>query len=319
MPPDTVDFATAPFPITPRLVSVAVAYRNRAYIADLVLHRVNVSAQEFKYQVFPIEETFFRPDTKVGRRSRPNEIDLTATETPSKTEDYGLDDPIPQADIDNAASQEGMRNPLDVGTEQITDYMLIDREKRVADLVFAAASFPAGNKVTLSGTSQWSDFPNSDPIGDIFTALDAPLMRPNIAVFGNDTWTKLRQHPDIIKAVNANSGDKGAAARSSVAELFELDEIHVGRSRLNTAKKGQTATLTRMWGKHAAFLFQDRNADTRNGVTFGLTAQWGARVAGSRRDPDIGLRGGERLRVGESVKELIIASQAGYFVEDAIA
>ncbi len=59
-------------------------------------------------------------------------------------------------------------------------------------------------------------------------------------------------------------------------------------------------------------------ADTRGGVTFGFTAEWGGRIAGQWEDKNIGLRGGQRVRVGESVKELIIASQAGYFIEDAV-
>ena len=98
-----------------------------------------------------------------------------------------------------------------------------------------------------------------------------------------------------------------------------LDDILVGQSRLNTAKKGQPAALSRVWGKHISLQFRDRNANTRSGITFGYTAQWGGRIAGSMADSKIGLRGGQRVRVGESVKEKIVAGQAGYFIENAIA
>ena len=41
--------AKAPFPIIPELTGIAIAYRNRAMIADLVLPRVTpVSKEEFK-------------------------------------------------------------------------------------------------------------------------------------------------------------------------------------------------------------------------------------------------------------------------------
>lgn len=307
---------SAPFPVTPELVAIAIAYRNQRYIADEAMPRVLVGKQQFKYWEYPVEETFFLPDTHVGRKGRPNEIDLEATEKTDSTEDHGLDDPIPQADIDNAPAN---HNPVDRAAVQITDYILLDREKRTADLLFAAANYPSGNKVQLSGTSQWSDFTNSDPIGDITTALDACLIRPNVGIFGQQTWSKISQHPDIIKAVHGTSGDKGIARRQAVADMFELEEVLVGQSRLNTAKKGQTATLSRIWGKHATFIFRDKNADTRNGITFGYTAQWGSRVAGQKEDSNIGMRGGQRVRVGESVKEKIVASQAGYFIEDAVA
>ena len=78
-------------------------------------------------------------------------------------------------------------------------------------------------------------------------------------------------------------------------------------------------SLIRAWGPHAAFIYRDRLADTQNGTTFGFTAQWGGRISGSQFDGDIGLRGGQRVRVGESVKELITAPDLGYFFENAVA
>ena len=305
----------APFPIDPVLVAITVAYRNTAYIADDVLPRVQVGKQEFKWWLYPIEESFRIPETLVGRRSRPNEIDLTAEEQSSMTSDHGLDDPIPQADIDNAPPN---HSPIDQATVQLTDYIMLDREKRVADLVFDASQYPAGNKVQLAGVDRWSDYANSDPIDDISVGLDACLIRPNVMTLGQEVWTKLARHPAIVKAVHGNPGDTGIARRQQVAELFELDEILVGQSRRNTAKKGQSAVLARLWGKHCSLFFRDRNADTRGGITFGYTAEWGGRVAGQERDSNIGLRGGVRVRTGESVKELIVAGLAGYFIQDAV-
>lgn len=309
--------ANTPFPIDPELTGIVIAYKNQDYIADEVFPRVPVGLQDFKYWSYPVEETFAIPDTRVGRRGQPNEIDLTATETSASTKDYGLDDPVPQADIDNAPPN---HNPVNRSSMQLMDYIMLGRELRAATLAFTAGNYPSGNKVTLSGTDQWSDYTNSDPIDDISVALDACLIRPNQMVIGQEAWTKLARHPKIMKAVHGNDGDTGIARRQQIAELFELSRgIKVGQSRRNTAKKGQTATLTRVWGKHCALHFIDPNADTRQGITFGLTAQWGSRIAGSEADSKIGLRGGQRVRVGESVEELIVASQAGYLITDAIA
>ena len=55
------------------------------------------------------------------------------------------------------------------------------------------------------------------------------------------------------------------------------------------------------------------------GISYGYTAQWGDRIAGSWDDKDIGMRGGVRARVGESVKELIPAGDLGYIFLSAIA
>lgn len=306
----------APFPIDPQLTGITIAYKNPAYIADGVLPRVGVGKEEFKWWLYPIEETFALPDTRVGRKSQPNEVDLSATEQTSSTDDYGLDFAIPQADIDNAPAN---RNPVDRAAMQNTDYILLDREKRVADLVFDANQYAAANRITLSGTSQFSDFANSDPLGVVLDGMDACLIRPNLITMGQEVWTRLSQHPAIVKAVHGNSGDSGIARRQAVAELFEVEEILVGQSRLNTARKGQNATLARVWGKHIAMHHRNRLADTGGGITFGYTAEFGTRVAGQWPDRNIGLRGGTRGRVGESVKELIVAAQAGYFIQNAVA
>jgi hypothetical protein len=151
------------------------------------------------------------------------------------------------------------------------------------------------------------------------TALDSVLMRPNVMVLGRAVYTKLMQHPKLVKAFFGNSGDSGKVSKQFLAELFEMDEVIVGEGWYNSAKPGQTATMARLWGKHAALLVRDKQVSPEGGVTFGYTAEWGNRVGGRREDPDIGLRGGVRVRVGESVKELIVANDLGYFFQNAVA
>lgn len=306
----------APFPVDPVLTGIAVAYKNSDLIADEVLPRVSVGKQVFKYWNYPIAESFAIPDSLVGRRGRPNEIVLSATETPASTEDFGLDSPIPMSDVENAPAN---HDPVGRAVAQLTDYILAGREKRAADLVFAATAYASSNKTQLSGTTQWSDFTNSDPVGIIQTGIDACVMRPNCMVVGKAVWSKLRLHPKVIRAIYGSNADGGLVSRQMFADAFELDNLFVGSGYYNTAKPGQTASLSPMWGKHALLFYRNLGADAQNGVTFGFTGQWLGRIAGSMPDEDIGMRGGQRVRVGESVKELIIAPLAAYFVQDAVA
>ena len=309
--------ANAPFPINKELTQIALAYKNEEYIADAILPRVTVGKQEFSYLKHTKADRFTVPDTNMGRKSRANEVEFSAEEVDSSTRDYGLAAVVPQADIDN--DTDNQVNPLGSHAEGLTDLVLLDREIRVATMVLDAANYAAANKTTLVGNDQWSDFTNSDPIDDIMTALDACFMRPNNAVFGHDVWTKLRQHPKVIKATNKNSGDVGLAARQAVAELLELQNIIVGMSRYNSAKPGQTASYGRAWGKSALFFYKNPTATPKMGLTFGMTAQWGGRVAKSKFDDEVGLRGATRLLVGESVKEVLTAPDCAYLISAAIA
>jgi len=306
----------APFPITPELTAIAIAYKNQKLIADDVLPRVPVGKQEFKYTKYKLADGFTVPDTKVGRKSAPNQVEFGAEEVTASTEDFGLDDPIPQADLDNAPAN---LDPRGQAVENLTNLILLDREVRAANLVFNANNYGAANKLTLAGTSQFSDFANSDPIATIMDALDACVMRPNVMVIGRPAFSVLARHPKIVKAVLGNAGDSGIARRQDIADLFELEEVLVGEAFYNTARKGQNVSLARAWGKHIALIYRDKTANTRGGITFGFTAQWGNRIAGSIPDKNIGLRGGELVRVGESVKEVICANDLGFFLQNVVA
>lgn len=316
---------TTPFPVNPQLTAIAVAYRNPdvALIADAVLPRTPpLSTSKFKYMTYDIAQGFTLPDTKVGRKSEPNIMEFGGTEVVDETVDHGLDDIIPNDDI--AKDNQGV-DPRGLAVMNLTGLVRLGREKRVADLVFALGTYPAANRATLAGASQWSDYAASDPVAAIVGALDGLVLRPNIAVFGRATFSKLVSHPKIVQAVFKTNQGAGIVTRQQLAELFELQEILVGEGWLNTAKKGQAVALSRVWGKHAAFLYRNRQAiqaktaNNENGVTFGFTGQFGDIVAGSIAEPKIGLRGAERVRTGESVKEVISASDAGYFFQNAVA
>lgn len=306
----------APFPIRPDLVAIAIAYKNTKLIADDVLPRTPVVKKDFTFQKYALADGFTIPDTRVGRKSAPNEVEFSGTETPGTCEDFGLDDPVPQDDLDQAT--EG-QDPLGRATEYVADLIALDREKRVADLVFNAANYATANKVTLSGTSQWSDFVNSNPIADVMGALDAMVMRGNVMVIGRLAFSKLVQHPKIAKAVLGNAGDVTIATRQQIAALFELEDVLVGEAWLNTAKRGVAPVLSRVWGRHCALIYRSRLADTKRGTTYGYTAQYGQRIAGTIPDPKIGIRGGQRVRVAETVKEVIAANDLGYLFTNAIA
>lgn len=312
----------APFVIVPELTAIAVAYRQANFIADGVLPRVPVNTKEFRYQKYGLGDAFTAPETLVGRKGTPNQVEFGSTEVTDSVQDHALDAPVPNDDIAQweaarAAGATGAASPLMRATSQVQELVQTRREKRAADLVFDPATYAAANRVTLAGTSQWSD-PASDPQAAIGDALDTMVMRPNIAVFGRAAWTKTSRNINLVKAYFGNGTERGQLTKQAFMELFELDEVLIGEAFWNSAAKGQPPSLVRLWGKHAAFLHRNMQADTEFGMSFGMTAQFGTRVAGTIHDADIGMRGGERVRSGESVKELVTANDLGYFFQNVV-
>jgi hypothetical protein len=306
----------SPFPIAPDLSAISVVYKNPAYIADKVLPRTPIAKQNFTYISYPVDAMFNVYDTSVGRRSKTNEVTLEGTETADFTLDQGLEAAIPQSDIDN--SDERYR-PRDMQTMQLSELVSLGREQRVANLVFNTASYAGGLTTTLSGTGQYSDYINSDPVVGINNMLDLPLMRPNKLVIGQQAWTVLRSHPKLVQATKGTAQTGGIATRQQVADLFEVDEVLIGASRANNAKRGQTPGLARLWGKHIAGIYIPPVLTGQGEVAFGATFESLPRQAWERTDGDIGMRGGQRIRVGESLRERIIANQAGFLIQNAVA
>lgn len=315
-----------PFVIVPSLAAIAIGYSQGNLIADRVMPRVPVLTETFRYIKYSLADAFLAPETRVGRKSAPNQLDWASAEESATVQDHALDAPVPNADQEaweNArkagagmVSQQG--DPQGRAAKLIMQTVQNRREKRVADLVFNPASYSAGNKVTLTDNF-WDEYADSDPLVQIDDILDGMVMRPNIAVFGRRVASKLQRHPKVCKAVFGNNTDAGKVPLAALAAELGLEEILVGDARLNTAKPGQPATLARVWGNHAAFLCRNKEADTQAGVTFGVTAEYGDKVGGVIQDPDVGMRGGVRVRAGESVKELIAAGDLGYFVQNAIS
>ncbi|MEL7113985.1 MAG: capsid protein [Pseudomonadota bacterium] len=318
-----------PFNVDPILTAIAIGYANPAIsrIADEVMPRTNVGAEDFKYTEYPIGDAFQVPDARVGRRGQVQQLEFGGEEKTASVEDYGLDVSIPYSDIRAAdearARKVSMYDPEGHSVAMLTETMLNIREVRVAQMVHNPASYAAGRKVVMAGGSQFSDYENSDPIGAIKTGIENTLvMPPNTMVMGRSVWSKVASHPGIVNAIKGNVTGSGIVTRQQFLELFAgegITNLLIGDAYYNTAKKGQPVDLQRAWGKHISLLHINPMANTEGGgITWGLTAQYGDKVAGRIEDPDIGLEGGVRVRSGERLKELIVAPDVGYFIQNAV-
>lgn len=300
------------------LSNLSIKYRNAAFIWPLIMPIIKVGKRSDKFFKYTKEDSFKLADDKIGPKSLPNEVDWGVGTDNYSVKDHALGDWLPQESIENAD------NPLqpEVDTNDFLNSLLdIAQEKRVADVVFNAATYPVSNKVALAGNAQWGGTAD-DPIGDIITGLETCLVRPNTLVFGADAWAKFRRVPKILDAVKATTRYQGSpgglATGTEVAALFEVDQVLVGRSRYNTANEGQAPSLTRLWGKHCAALYVEKNPGIRS-VTFGATFVEMLRQTMRDFDPKRGIKGAHYIKVAWNSDEHIIANDLGYFIQNAVA
>ena len=311
----------APFPVNPALTAIALSYRNEALIADMVLPRIGVAVDSFKYFKFNKDDAFTVPDTKIGRKSEANIVEFGGTEVTDSTNDYGLKDVVPLQDIRNAADTPF--DPLGQASMNLSRLVQLDRELRVAGIVFNATNFGAPNKATLSGTAQWSDYANSNPLNALLTAFDSMLMRPNKLILGQSVWTVLRQHPRIIEAIKgtgAGLGAQGMVSRQQLADLLELQDVMVGSGWVNGAKKGAAPSYARCWGKFAAAIYTEPLSSTQSATTFGFTAEAGGGLrVRDWFDDKIGTDGAQVVQMVDTVKEVLPSNDLGFLWSTAVA
>ena len=311
----------APFPVNPTLTAIALSYRNESLIADMVLPRIGVAVDSFKYYKMNKDEAFTVPDTKIGRKSEANIVEFGGTEVTDSTADYGLKDVVPLQDIRN--SEGTPFDPLGQASTNLSRLVQLDREQRAAALVFNASNFASGNKATLTSTAQWSDYTNSNPLSAMLTAFDSMLMRPNKLVLGQSVWTVLRQHPRIIEAIKgtgAGLGSQGMVSRQQLADLLELQEVIVGAGWVNGAKKGAAPSYARCWGKFAAAIYTEPVTTTQAATTFGFTAESGGGLrVRDWFDDKIGTDGAQVVQMVDTVKEVLPANDLGYLWSTAVA
>lgn len=100
------------------------------------------------------------------------------------------------------------------------------------------ASSPTGNQFI-----KWSDYANSDPVGDIQRARSAihksTGYRPNRLCLSQDVADMLVEHPDILDRVsNGQTSGVAQIEYSDLAKVFRVDEVVVSGAVYNKAKEG---------------------------------------------------------------------------------
>lgn len=302
-----------PIPAHPELTAIAIKAPVPGMIADQVLPEFPVTSETFKWNEFEPHQGMTVPDTTVGRRSRTPEVEFNAVERDGSTVDHGLQDSVP---ITDKAAKSDI-DPEEVATEMTSQLVTLAREARVAGVVFNPALYLPNQVKTYAAGAGWTD-PTSDPLEDIEEAKDAMIVDPNTLTLGVDAWRALRRHPAMIKAARSqNSTGEGRLSLDEVRELLEIETILIGKAHLNIGKPGQDPVIKRVWADHASLTFTERVIKNSRAYTFGATARLGGKKAYRFFDKDVGLEGGNVIRVGERIRELVMARQAGWLFQNA--
>lgn len=294
----------------PTLTGISLAYVNTKYIADLIFKKTPVETRQFEYKRFDKSLNLQLPETYVGDKGLPEIVDFKGEELTASVDGHSLIDEIPQTEIDDA---KGNKDNLEIiSTEFLTNVFLGAREKRIADLLQNPANYN-GNVKNLAGTEKFTT-EGADAFGIVDDAMDKVWVKPNVMVGSRKAINALRRNPSVVSAAYKNSGTSGKATVQDLKDMFELDEVYIGESVANTAKRGQDANFVGTWGNAIMLLYINPNAKLKRDLTFGLTAERGHREISQFFEPKRGVRGVLSNKISEETKDLIVAPDCGYLI-----
>lgn len=299
--------------VDPALSNVSIKYTNDTFIADMVLPMVKVSKQTGKYYIY--DKSNLRIDkTARAAGSGANEIDFGVAPTGTfACDDHALKGFVADEIQDQA---DAALNPLVDETETVTEKLLLDREQNAATLLTSTSNLT--QNTTLASTAQWSDYNNSDPIGDVRTARTTihqnTFKKPNTLIMSKLVFDTLIDHPAIIERIKYSQ--LGVVTAELLARVLQVEKIIVGEAGQNTAVEGQTDVLAYVWGKHAIVAYIAPQIRIKM-LTLGVTFTYSQRLVKRWRDED---REGTYVRIGQdNYVQKIIAAAAGYLIKNAIA
>jgi hypothetical protein len=304
------------------LSNFAVEYKNDAFIASQVAPFVPVNNKSDTYVTFNKEDKFSLPEDIRGPKDKANEISWGTGTGTYGCKDRALRDFLSDSMIANSDINV---NPLEKTTGNLSNLLLLGFENRVASLVFTYANYGSSYKVTLSGADQWSDAAGSDPVGVIDTARAACFVEPNTLILGKEVYDILKRHPQLLDHVKggATSANPATVSMEVMKEVFEVENILIGKAKYNSSKKGQAAAYTRLWGKHAVLAYIDPNV-TLDNVSAWKTFRWNQLTTGigykvrRYRDEERG-GGGQWIETEMSIDEKAVCTDVAYIIKDAIA
>ncbi len=236
------------------LTQISIGYTNEGLVGDKLFPPVPVAKQSDLYYVFG-RETWLPEDDVRAPGAVAREIKGAAVSTdPYFCVEHSLQIPVTDEERRNAD------RPLDPdrdGTELVTSKIMLGRERAIQTLATTAANYAATNTTTLSGTSQWNDYTNSDPIGVLRTgkrAIHAKIFRePNTLVIPYPVMSVLEDHPDFLERIKYS--ERAIFSPELLAAILGFRTVLIPGVGINTAPLGQAESLAYLWGNDVVMAY----------------------------------------------------------------
>ena len=267
------------------LNNVSIRYQNFDFFAEKFYPPVPVKFQTGRVPRYWFEQ--FRTYEDIRQAGGESfEIAPWTLDMPAYfTVDHSLKDNI----TDEQRANNALGGDLEVNTvENLTQAILLNLERFAFNKMMGSGS-PVYS-TTLSGTSQWSDYANSDPVTAVENArvqiTQTVATQPNTFAASLPVYVILRQHPLIIDRFKYTELPSGYPSTTQLASVFGVKNFWVMETLYDTAAEGlstapaaatnpasNTTSLSFVWGKNAVLCYVPAGPEKLQ-VALGYCFRW---------------------------------------------
>lgn len=294
--------------VDPVLTNLARGYRNAQYIGEGLFP---IALMDKEAGVVPLfgKEAFEVYDTERAIRAQSNIM------TPDDVD--GLDVILREHDlaypVDYREKNESMFDAEARASRRVVNAIDLRREVACAKLAQNPGTFQAGAKVTLAGSSQWSNG-GGDPIAVVEQGKEVVRsrigIRPNTVTMGASVYQSLKFHPKLQEALG--STERKLITVEHLKALFGIENVLIGESlagSVNTFDIWSDNLTLAYVAKPAAGAQADHDEPS-----FGYTLR---RKGMPEIDTYDGSGGKVRfVRNTDIYKPVVVGSDAGYLISD---
>lgn len=303
------------------LSNYSLAYKNEAFIADLVCPPVQVAKDKDLYYIYGTED-IKKIDTLRAPKTASKGVSRSLSTTTYICNPHGLHELVDDKDRKNA--DKGLDPELDA-VDGIMELMAISKEIEIATLMTTYGNYSSATYYETT-TVKWND-PGyaSDPIGEIEDAkgiVFAGCLRPaNAIIIPYAVALALAKHPGVTDRLKYTQGTTISAGvpqlASGLAQVLGV-QVFIALSAYDATREGQTGkTLTSIWSDYVV-LFYLNPATSWKSMSFCKNFNVGPTYVDKIPQPDLG-NNTMKIEVNDPGRDpKMICNTAGYLFIDTL-
>ncbi|HDL5798910.1 TPA: major capsid protein [Mannheimia haemolytica] len=295
----------------PVLTELAQGYHNNELVAETLMPTVEIEKEAGKIPTFG-RLAFRLPSTVRNLRGSSNRLD---------PEDIGaIDVAFEEHDVEYAIDyreeNEAIFSLRQFALNTTQDVIALGREKAVATLALDESRYETDNKVTLSGTSQFS---HKD--ADVFKVFDTAIRavkraigrKPNVCVISGDVWAALKEHPAVVEKLKYSQ--VAIVTPEVFAKLIGIETVKIGE-----AVYEESGQLKDIWSKDIVVAYVAPRSTGGKGTVYEPSYGYTVRRQKGLFVDTYKESGGkiEVVRTTDIHKPHLVGAAAGYLIKAAV-